>query len=52
VRALQDPLVRKRFTESGADATPSASPEEFAAFQKSETAKWTKVIRDARIVPQ
>lgn len=50
--ALQDPLVRRRFTDNGADATPSASPEEFAAFQKNEIAKWGKVIRDAHIVAQ
>ncbi|MDB5809705.1 MAG: hypothetical protein JWN94_1827 [Betaproteobacteria bacterium] len=50
--ALQDPLVRKRFTDNGADATPSASPQAFAAFQKNEMAKWTKVVREARIVPQ
>lgn len=50
--ALQDPLVRKRFTDNGADAAPSATPEEFAAFQKNEIAKWGRVIRDAHIVAQ
>lgn len=50
--ALQDPLVRKRFTDNGADAAPSATPEEFAAFQKNEIAKWGRVIRAAHIVAQ
>lgn len=46
------PLARKRFTENGADATPGASPEAFAEFQKKEISKWTKVVRDAGIKSQ
>ena len=49
LQALQDPIVRKRFVDNGADATPSATPEEFGAFIKSETAKWARVIKDANI---
>ena len=29
-----------------------ASPEAFAAFVRSERAKWSKVIRDANIKPE
>ena len=50
--ALQDPLVRRRFSDNGADATPSASPEAFGAVTRAEIAKWTKVIKDAGIRPQ
>jgi tripartite-type tricarboxylate transporter receptor subunit TctC len=52
LQALQDPAVRRRFIDNGADATPSASPEEFGAFLQTELAKWTKVVRDAGIKPQ
>jgi tripartite-type tricarboxylate transporter receptor subunit TctC len=52
LQALQDPVVRKRFADNGADATPSASPEEFGAFIQAELAKWAKVVRDAGISPQ
>ena len=51
-RALQDPFVRKRFIDNGADATPSAAPEEFGAFMRAELAKWSKVVREAGIKPQ
>ena len=49
VRALQEPDIRKRFVEDGAEPTPSATPEEFGAFIRSELAKWAKVARDANI---
>ena len=49
---LQDPLVRKRFTDNGADATPSATPQAFGAFMQAELAKWAKLVNDAGIRPQ
>ena len=52
VRALQDPVVKKRFIDDGAEPTPSSSPEEFAALIHTEIAKWAKVIRDAGIRPE
>jgi len=52
LRALQDPLVRKRFTDNGADATPSATPQAFGAFMQAELAKWAKLVNDAGIRPQ
>jgi len=52
VRALQDPVVKKRFIDDGAEPTPSSSPEEFAALIHTEIAKWANVIRDAGIKPE
>ena len=52
VQALQEPAIRKRFIDDGAEATPNNSPEEFAAFVRSELAKWSKVVKDAGIGAQ
>jgi tripartite-type tricarboxylate transporter receptor subunit TctC len=40
--------LRKRLEDQGIDVTP-ATPDEFAAHVKSEIAKWTKVVRDAKL---
>lgn len=50
-RALQTPDVKARLANDGADAIGS-TPEEFAAFLRSETAKWAKVARNAGIRPE
>jgi tripartite-type tricarboxylate transporter receptor subunit TctC len=47
VTALKSPEVVARFAKQGADVVAS-SPSEFAAFIKSEIAKWSKVIKDAK----
>ena len=52
IKAMQDPLVRNRFVDNGADATPSATPEAFGVFMRAEQAKWAKVARDAGIKQQ
>jgi tripartite-type tricarboxylate transporter receptor subunit TctC len=52
LRALQDPGVRKRLNEDGAEPTPSATPEEFGAMLRSEIAKWGKVVKAAGIQPE
>ncbi len=52
VRALQDPAVRKRLVDDGAEPAPSASPEAFGAFIKAEIAKWAKVVKAAGIQPE
>jgi len=52
VRALQDPDMKKRFIDDGAEATPSSSPEEFGALIRSELVKWAKVVTDAGIKPE
>jgi tripartite-type tricarboxylate transporter receptor subunit TctC len=49
---MQDPALRKRFIDDGAEPTPSSSPEEFAALIRAEIAKWTKVIKAAGIQPE
>jgi tripartite-type tricarboxylate transporter receptor subunit TctC len=51
VRALQNPDVRQRLLNDGAEPVGS-SPEEFAAYLRSETTKWAKVIKAAGIQPE
>jgi tripartite-type tricarboxylate transporter receptor subunit TctC len=51
VRALRDAEVGKRLAADGAEAVGS-SPEEFAAFIKSESEKWAKVALAAGIKPE
>jgi tripartite-type tricarboxylate transporter receptor subunit TctC len=51
VRALRDAEVGKRLAADGAEAVGS-SPEEFAAFIKSESEKWAKVASAAGIKPE
>lgn len=52
VQVLNDPGVRKRFVDGGADPTPSASPEEFAALLRAELKKWARVVKEAGIKPE
>ena len=52
VKAVQDPVVRQRYTSEGAEPATSASPEEFREFMRAEGKKWAKVIRDAKIQPE
>jgi tripartite-type tricarboxylate transporter receptor subunit TctC len=51
VSILRSPEAHEALLAQGAEAVPN-SPEEFAAFQQGEIAKWGKVIRDAHIVAQ
>lgn len=51
VRALQNPDVRQRLLNDGAEPVGS-SPEEFAIYLRSETTKWAKVIKAAGIKPE
>jgi len=45
-RILNDPVVRKRLEDQAVDVAPT-TPEQFVAHVRAETAKWTKVVRDA-----
>lgn len=45
-QSLQDPRLSQRITSQGADPAPN-SPAEFAAYIKSEVAKWGKVVRES-----
>lgn len=47
-KALAAPDVKKRLMDAGIIAT-SSTPEVFAAYTRAETAKWSKVIKDANI---
>jgi tripartite-type tricarboxylate transporter receptor subunit TctC len=51
VKALGNPTVRDALAGQGAYPVGS-TPEEFAAFTRSEIDKWIKVVRDAGIVPE
>jgi tripartite-type tricarboxylate transporter receptor subunit TctC len=46
--AIQDPHVRRRFMELGAELTASA-PKDLAKFVASELVKWREVIACANI---
>jgi tripartite-type tricarboxylate transporter receptor subunit TctC len=48
VRALHEPEVVERAVSLGLDLV-GTTPEEFAAFQRTEVAKWGEVIRTAKI---
>jgi tripartite-type tricarboxylate transporter receptor subunit TctC len=48
VKVLHSPEVKKRFLAMDAEAGGN-SPEEFAAYQKSEMAKWARVVKDCGV---
>jgi tripartite-type tricarboxylate transporter receptor subunit TctC len=51
VKILGTPDMRERLGAQGFEPAGS-TPEEFAAYIKSEIAKWSKVIRTAGIKPE
>lgn len=50
-KALGGAALRKRLEVQGVEVTP-ATPEQFREHVKNEIAKWTKVVRDARLEAQ
>jgi tripartite-type tricarboxylate transporter receptor subunit TctC len=46
VAAMNDPAVKERIYQGGAEARPT-TPEEFAAFIQRETDKWAGIIKAA-----
>ena len=48
-KAAAAPDLRKRFLDQGIELVASASPEEFAAYIKSEVARYAKLARDSGI---
>ncbi|HET9404353.1 MAG TPA: tripartite tricarboxylate transporter substrate binding protein [Burkholderiales bacterium] len=48
VAVLNTPETRRKYENQGVDAIPS-TPARYAAYLKSETEKWTKVVRAANI---
>jgi tripartite-type tricarboxylate transporter receptor subunit TctC len=51
VKAYNAPDVKKQVLDTGSEVVGD-TPEQFAAFVRSESAKWSKVIRDANIKPE
>jgi len=47
-KAMAQPDVKEKCAQLGFDPV-AGSPEEFAAYIKSEVEKWRKVINDAKI---
>ena len=45
-KILAQPEIAKKLAEAGLDAVGS-SPDELAAYQRTEIAKWAKVVRDS-----
>lgn len=50
-KALASNDVKDKFASAGIDPTPT-SPEQFASFIRSETVRYSKVIKDAGIKPE
>jgi tripartite-type tricarboxylate transporter receptor subunit TctC len=48
VKVMKDADLKERFAQLGVDAV-SSTPEEFATFMRSESAKYAKLIKDANI---
>jgi len=48
VAALNDPEIRQRYIAQGVEPIPSTAAH-YAAYLRSETEKWSKVIRAAKI---
>ncbi len=48
-RAVVAPEIAERLAALGAEPSPSKSPEEFAAWIKSETQKWARVVKGAEL---
>jgi tripartite-type tricarboxylate transporter receptor subunit TctC len=44
-RALRHPALVERFNAAGLEVTPSASPETFTAFIKSEIERWAPIVK-------
>jgi tripartite-type tricarboxylate transporter receptor subunit TctC len=51
LRILRMPEIQTRLASEGARFT-ATTPSEFAGFVRAESAKWTKVVRDAGIKPE
>lgn len=51
LKALADPDVKKKMAEQGAEAY-GETPQQFAAFIKTETAKWGKIVKQSGATAQ
>lgn len=50
-RALKDPDMREKITSQGNEVA-GGTPQEFAALIASESEKWSRVVREAKIKPE
>ena len=50
-KALQDPDLREKIVSQG-NEVGGGTPEQFAALIKTETPRWARVVKDARIEPE
>jgi tripartite-type tricarboxylate transporter receptor subunit TctC len=50
VSALNTPEVKERMAQQGFDVIAS-SPQQYAAFQRSEIERWKKVVQEAGVKP-
>ena len=48
-RALQQPDIRSRFLQQGVELQASESPEQCAAFIKTETEKFIRIVKQTGI---
>jgi tripartite-type tricarboxylate transporter receptor subunit TctC len=46
VKAMQDPELKSKYAQQGLD-TIAGTPEEAAAYLKSESVRWTRVVKNA-----
>jgi tripartite-type tricarboxylate transporter receptor subunit TctC len=51
VKVLQEPAVRTRFADQGAEAT-GGTPEQLAGFIRTEAARWGQVVKGAGLKPE
>ena len=49
VSAIQANEVKQRLASVGMDSGVSATPTEFGDYMRADVARWTKVIREAKI---
>jgi tripartite-type tricarboxylate transporter receptor subunit TctC len=51
VKVMHDPDVKEKFAQLGVEAV-SSTAEQFAAYMRTETAKYAKLIKEANIHPE
>lgn len=51
-KAVQQPELRKRFSDLGSDLTASESPEAFTEFIRHQVERYAKIVRDAGLKAQ
>ena len=52
VKVLREPDIKEKFARQGAEPSVDTTPEKFAAFIKSEYARYQVLIREAGLKPQ